>query len=170
MLDPFFGSGTTGAARSGLDGCFLGIERDEIYAEAARARIAATEPLPPEAIAATPSRRSEPRVAFSAIVEAGLIAPGATLFDEKRRHSALVRADGTIALGAVVGSIHKIGALAQGLPACNGWTYWHCFRGGRSEPIDSLRAVARRQLRAGGSLDSAPPGGARLAEALPRAA
>ena len=134
-----------------LGRAFSASSATRLYAEAARARIAATEPLPPEAIAAAPSRRSEPRVAFSAIVEAGLIAPGATLFDEKRRHSALVRADGTIALGAVVGSIHKIGALAQGLPACNGWTYWHFLEAGKPAPIDALRAIARERLREAGA-------------------
>lgn len=147
VLDPFFGSGTTGAAAKRLGRHFVGIEREEIYAAAARQRIAAVEPLPLEAIAATPSKRSEPRVAFSAIVEAGLIAPGVELMDEKRRHRATVRADGTIAIGAVVGSIHKIGALAQGLPACNGWTFWHYFRDEKLEPIDSLRTVARKNLR-----------------------
>ncbi|VFU10436.1 site-specific DNA-methyltransferase [Methylocella tundrae] len=148
VLDPFFGSGTTGAAAKRLGRHFVGIEREEIYAAAARKRIAAVEPLPHEAIAATPSKRSEPRVAFSAIVEAGLIAPGAELTDEKQRHRATVRADGTIAIGAVVGSIHKIGALTQGLPACNGWTFWHYVsQSGKREPIDLLRTVARKNLR-----------------------
>ena len=88
-------------------------------------------------------KRSEPRIPFAAIVAAGLIAPGETLTDEKKRHSAIVRAEGAISIGPVTGSIHKIGALVQGLPACNGWTFWHCEREGRFQPIDSLRAVVR---------------------------
>ncbi len=147
VLDPFFGSGTTGAVAKRLGRNFLGIERDSTYAAAARARIAAIEPLPHQAVATAPSKRSEPRIAFSAIVEAGLIEPGATLVDVNERHRAVVRADGTLAIGAVVGSIHKIGALAQGLPACNGWTFWHYSRSGKPQPIDALRVLAREQLR-----------------------
>ncbi|WP_432431222.1 site-specific DNA-methyltransferase [Methylocella silvestris] len=147
VLDPFFGSGTTGAAAKRLGRHFVGIERDKTYAAAARARIDAVEPLPEAAIALTPSKRTEPRVAFSAIVEAGLIAPGDSLVDDKQRHRATVRADGAITLGPVVGSIHKIGALAQGLPACNGWTYWHFAQDGKLQPIDALRTVARGRLR-----------------------
>ena len=147
MLDPFFGSGTTGAVAKRLARTFVGIERDETYAKAARARIASVEPLPADVLAAAPSKRSEPRIAFSALVEAGLIRAGETLVDAKQRHSALVRADGTLALGAIIGSIHKVGALAQGLPACNGWTFWHCQRDGKYEPIDFLRANVRENLR-----------------------
>ena len=87
--------------------------------------------------------REAPRVPFSALIERGMIAPGAKLVDAKRRHSALVRADGAIALGDKVGSIHRIGALAQGLEACNGWTFWHVERAGALTSIDALRAEIR---------------------------
>lgn len=146
VLDPFFGSGTTGAAAKRLGRSFIGIEREASYAQAARARIASVETLPSDAIAAVPNKRSEPRIAFSAIVEAGLIRPGETLVDEKRRHAAIVRADGTVSIGAIAGSIHKIGALTQGLPACNGWTFWRFERKGKFEPIDVLRSVVRASL------------------------
>jgi modification methylase len=147
VLDPFFGSGTTGAVARRLRRSFIGIERDTTYAKAAHARIAKVEPLSEEAVVAAPTKRSEPRVAFAAVVEAGLLAAGTVLVDEKRRHKAVVRADGSLALGNVVGSIHKIGALAQGLPACNGWTFWHFETRGKLESIDALRSSIRAGMR-----------------------
>ncbi|HYA81529.1 MAG TPA: site-specific DNA-methyltransferase [Methylocystis sp.] len=147
VLDPFFGSGTTGAVAKRLRRDFLGIERDPAYIAGARARIAAVEPLDVAAIAPAPTKRSEPRIAFASLVETGLIAPGVALTDAARRHSALVRADGAISVHGFVGSIHKTGALVQGLPACNGWTFWHYEEDGRLAPIDELRARAREQLR-----------------------
>ena len=139
VLDPFFGSGTTGAVAKRLRRSFIGIERETGYAETARARIAAVEPLPADLLLGTPSKRGEARVSFASLVEAGYIDPGATLSDERGRHHVTVLADGTVALGQIVGSIHKIGALTQGLPACNGWTYWHRRTAGGSEPIDAMR-------------------------------
>ncbi len=147
VLDPFFGSGTTGAVARRLHRSFIGIERDPVYAAAARKRIDAVEPLPIDAIALAPTKRSEPRVAFSSVIEAGLIRGGEMLFDSRRRHSALVRADGSVMLGPAIGSIHKIGALAQGLPACNGWTYWHVERASGLTSIDDFRTNIRAMMR-----------------------
>ena len=148
VLDPFLGSGTTAAVARKLGRFFIGIERDPSYAAAARKRIAAIEPHPYEAIAPAPTKRNEPRVAFASLVEAELVKPGERVFDAARRHSAVVRADGTLLSGPAVGSIHKIGALAQGLPACNGWTFWHVERAGRLASIDGLRANVRAMMRA----------------------
>jgi len=146
VLDPFFGSGTTGAVAKRFGRFFIGIEREADYAGAAKARIASVQTLPAGAIAAVASKRSEPRVPFAAIVEAGLVRAGESLFDRNKRYAAMVRADGAVSLGAITGSIHKIGALAQGLPACNGWTFWHFELGGGLEPIDRLRAQIRASL------------------------
>ena len=148
VLDPFFGTGTTGAVAKRLRRDYLGFEREPSYIEAAQTRIAAIEPLDAQTLTPAPSRRSEPRIAFVSLVEAGLIAPGTHLRDAKRRHAAIVRADGALSIGGVVGSIHKIGALAQGLPACNGWTFWHYEEGGALAPIDALRQRARGLLGA----------------------
>jgi modification methylase len=147
VLDPFFGSGTTGAVAKRLGRSFIGTERDKSYAKAALARIAAVQPLPPMAVAEAPAKRSEPRVAFASVVEAGLISPGTVLVDEKKRYRAMVRADGALTFGTIVGSIHKIGALAQGLPACNGWTFWHFEKRGKLVCIDDLRSSIRSQMR-----------------------
>jgi modification methylase len=146
VLDPFFGTGTTGAVARKLGRRFVGIERDPGYAAAARARIAGITPLSGAAIAAPPEKKAEARVPFLALVEGGFVAPGETLVDERRRHRAVVRPDGTLALGPAVGSIHKIGALAQGLPACNGWTFWHAERPGGLLVIDAFRAKVRASM------------------------
>jgi modification methylase len=156
VLDPFFGSGTTGAVAKRLGRSFIGVERDLAYAKAARSRIAEVTPLPESAIAVAPSKRSLPRVAFTEVIEAGLIAAGDILTDAQRRHRAMVRADGTLSLfaagqcAAIIGSIHKIGALAQGLPACNGWTFWHLEKNGALAPIDELRGHIREAMQAAG--------------------
>lgn len=147
VLDPFFGSGTTGAVAKRLGRSFIGIERDKTYAKAARKRIDAIIPLPDEAVRAAPTKRSEPRVAFASVVDAGLIQAGTYVYDAKKRVKARVRADGSLALGEIVGSIHKIGALAQGLPACNGWTYWHLESKGELKLIDTLRETMRATLK-----------------------
>jgi modification methylase len=149
VLDPFFGTGTTGAVAKRHGRRFIGIERDETYAEVARFRIDAVDPLDEAVLKAPPAKREEPRVAFSAVVEAGLIAAGAELRDARGRHTAVVRPDGTLLAGGVVGSIHKIGALVQGLPACNGWTFWHVEGSAGPEPIDSFRAAIRSAMRVG---------------------
>jgi modification methylase len=150
VLDPFFGSGTTGAVAKRLGRSFIGIEHDATYAKAARSRIAAVVPLPEEAVVLAPSKRSQPRVAFSEILEAELLKPGAVITDAQQRHRAIVRADGTLSLmiagQGIIGSIHKIGALAQGLPACNGWTFWHFEAKGQRVPIDVLRTQLRAAL------------------------
>jgi modification methylase len=148
ILDPFFGSGTTGAAAKALGRRFIGIERDHAYATVAQERIRAVRPLPEAALTPLPAKRAEPRIPFLSVIERGLVAPGSSVTDLRGGRPALVRADGTLALGPVIGSIHKIGALAQGLPACNGWTFWHYEDRGRRLPIDTLRATLRQELGA----------------------
>jgi modification methylase len=148
VLDPFCGTGTTGAVARRLRRRFIGIERDRDYVAAAERRIAAVAPLPAATLATFMTAREAPRVPFAALVERGLVAPGVNLFDAKKRHRALVRADGAIALGEAVGSIHRIGALAQGLDACNGWTFWHVETPQGLTLIDALRAQIRAEMGA----------------------
>jgi modification methylase len=148
VLDPFFGTGTTGAAAKQLGRLFIGIEREEEYAEAALARIDATEQLPMEALKVTTAKRAEPRVAFGVLLERGLVKAGDTLFDPTQRIAARVRADGSIASKDASGSIHKIGAHVQGAEACNGWTFWHVRKGPNLVPIDVLRQQIRTEMGA----------------------
>jgi modification methylase len=145
VLDPFNGTGTTGAVARHLGRRYIGIERDPAYAKAAEKRIAAVQPLEAPTLAPFMTAREAPRVAFNVLLERGLISPGAKLVDAKKRHRALVRADGAISFGDNVGSIHKIGAMAQGLDACNGWTFWHVETPKGLQLIDELRAQIRKE-------------------------
>jgi modification methylase len=146
VLDPFLGSGTTAAVAKRLGRKFIGIERDETYVDAARARLAGVKPLKSAAVEIVRGKRAEARIPFGALVEIGLISPGTVLYDARARHEAEVRADGSIASAGAQGSIHKIGAHVQGAAACNGWTFWHYDANGTLKPIDALREAARRQL------------------------
>ncbi len=146
VLDPFFGTGTTGVVAKRLGRHYIGIERERSYIEAAQARIKQVRKLTDEAAAITTSKRQEPRVPFGQVVEHGLIRPGTTLHCPARRHAAKVRADGSLVCDGATGSIHKIGAHVQGLEACNGWTFWHVAQRGALIPIDLYRQQLRTKL------------------------
>lgn len=146
VLDPFFGSGTTGAVAKRLGRNFVGIEREQDYIDAASARIAGVTPLGKTELTVLTGKKAEPRVAFNTLVESGMVKPGQVLTCAKRRHSAVVRADGTLASGSEAGSIHRLGAKVQGVDACNGWTFWHIDDGHSLRPIDDLRAIIRSGL------------------------
>jgi modification methylase len=147
ILDPFFGSGTTGAVARRLGRRFIGLERDPAYAEVARRRIAAVRRADRETIEPAGTKREEPRIPFGWLVERGLLQPGEVLSDPTGRWTARVRADGTLISAEHKGSIHQVGAAVQGAPACNGWTFWCIVAdGGKRIPIDMLRAKLRAEL------------------------
>jgi modification methylase len=141
VLDPFFGTGTTGAVAKRLGREWIGCERDDTYRAAALERIEAALPLDESALTTMQSRKDAPRVAFGALVEAGMIEPGAILFDRQRRWTASVRADGSLESGGLTGSIHGVGKDLQGAPSCNGWTFWHIEQDGEVKPLDALRQL-----------------------------
>jgi len=147
VLDPFFGSGTTGAVAKRLGRRFIGIERDPNYVRVARRRIDAIVPGDEDAIAVTRSKKSEPRIPFGTLVERGLLKPGVVLTGLGGRHRAKVRADGSLVCADATGSIHRIAAHVQGLDACNGWTFWHVERKGALVSIDDFRTKLRASLK-----------------------
>jgi len=146
VLDPFLGTGTTGAVARRLGRRFIGVERDEVYAQAARARIAKVRPTEDPDIIAVPSKRDEPRIPFGWLVERGLLHPGTVLESPDGRWTAKVRADGTLITAEHRGSIHQVGALVQGAPACNGWQFWCVRLEGKRVAIDVLRQKLRAEL------------------------
>ncbi|MDP2206404.1 MAG: site-specific DNA-methyltransferase [Alphaproteobacteria bacterium] len=151
VLDPFFGTGTTGAVAKKLGRDFIGIERETGYIEHAQERLKAIKAGDDDTLLKPIEKRAEPRVPFGTVIEQGLLEPGAVLFDHTRRYSARVRADGNLVArnhtGDHKGSIHKVGAALQGLPSCNGWTFWHFENKGKIWPIDVLRQEIRSQMQ-----------------------
>ncbi len=143
VLDPFFGTGTTGAVAKLLGRQWIGIERERKYVAVAERRIAGLLPLTGGDMAISQGKRGEARVAFGALVETGMVRPGTRLTCPSRRHVAHVRADGSLAMNDKTGSIHQMGAAAQGLPSCNGWTFWHYEEDGALVAIDAKRAEYR---------------------------
>ncbi len=148
VLDPFFGTGTTGAVAKKLGRDYIGIEREESYRKAAQKRLDSIKALGASEILQTPTKRDEPRIPFGSLIEQGLLRPGTELFDVKSRHTARVAADGSLISPTCRGSIHKVGATLQGAPSCNGWTFWHYREGKQMVPLDTLRQ--RLRATAGG--------------------
>jgi modification methylase len=149
VLDPFFGTGTTGAVAKKLGRNFIGIERDKTYAAVAQERIDAIDPLV-ASVLETQSKREAARIPFGTLIENGMLKPGMVLTDVKKRHSAKIHADGSLIvmnrIETMRGSIHKVGAAVQGAPSCNGWTFWHYQDKGKMMPIDALREQVRSSL------------------------
>ncbi|MEM0934492.1 MAG: site-specific DNA-methyltransferase [Pseudomonadota bacterium] len=146
VLDPFFGTGTTGAVAKALGRDWIGIEREARYREIAAARIGQVRKLDASALNVSMSKRSAPRVPFGVLVERGLLRPGEILTSPSGKRAAKVRADGTLVADGTTGSIHQVGAALEGAPSCNGWTYWHFRREGQNVPIDVLRQQIRAEM------------------------
>ena len=151
ILDPFFGTGTTGAVAKKLGRHFIGIEREEAYRKVAEERLSRVRRFDREGLEVSTSKRAEPRVPFGQIVERGMLNPGEWLYSLNGRAKAKVRADGTLIMsdgnGDTKGSIHQVGAHVEGAPSCNGWTYWCFKRDGQQVPIDVLRQQVRAEMR-----------------------
>ena len=147
VLDPFFGTGTTGAVAKRLNRNFIGIEQNPGYVKIAKTRLAAVTPIASDDLLETIPRRALPKVPFGNLIEHGLLKPGDRLFDAKKRFQAKVRADGSLFTDQKqTGSIHALGAQLQGLPSCNGWSFWHVERDGKPVLIDQLREKLREEI------------------------
>ncbi len=146
VVDPFFGTGTTGAVAKRLGRHYIGFEQDPAYVRAAKKRLAGIRVIDEAELLETPSKRAQQRIPFGWLIERGLITPGTVLVDQRRRWSARVRVDGSLISDGAQGSIHRVGAEVQGAPACNGWTFWYLEKDGNLIPIDILRQQVRAEL------------------------
>ena len=146
ILDPFFGTGTTGAVAKKLGRKFIGIEQDKQYIEIAKKRIKEISPHDELSLEITKCKRSLPRIPFGSLIERGILNPGEDLHSFNGRYIAKIRADGTLISHDTKGSIHQVGAILEGLPSCNGWAYWHFKVDGSTAPIDVLRQKVRAEI------------------------
>lgn len=147
VLDPFFGTGTTGAVAKKLGRNYIGCEMDEGYIKGAQERIDAVEVLDDPSVLEVTVKKKQIRIPFGSVVERGLLSVGDVLTDSKGKYEAKVRADGSIVYnGEVKGSIHQVGAAVQGLESCNGWTFWHVKHENNLILIDDLRQRIRSEM------------------------
>ncbi len=155
VLDPFFGTGTTGAVAKRLRRHWIGIEREADYVALAEARLAQiVPPLLPDEMLPPPLDAPKVRIPFVMLVEYHLLPVGATLRLGRTEHIACVQEDGTIVCNGLRGSIHRVAAQCMGKPSCNGWEHWYYqdMRTGEYLVLDTLRESLRRLLAASGSL------------------
>jgi modification methylase len=163
VLDPFFGTGTTGAVAKKLHRQWIGLERDPEYVEIARERInAVVPPLFEESVYSFETKRSAPRIPFTALLENGLLQPGQLLYFNRTGPAAKILSDGSLLVEGFKGSIHSAGAKVAGLPACNGWEHWYYLNSttNQLEVIDNLREIIRSQHEARPALIPFPAAGA----------
>ncbi len=141
ILDPFFGSGTTGAVAKKLQRNYIGLEREPFYIEVATQRIAAVEPLPLDLLDYKIEKK-KPKVPFGCLIEKNYVQVGETLYSKNQQHQAVVAADASLVAGKnneTVGSIHKVSATLMSKENNNGWTFWYVFRQNEWVSIDTLR-------------------------------
>ena len=143
IFDPFLGTGTTAVVAKKLGRKYFGVEKDKKYFQAAKQRINETLEIKDDYLDILPNNKSKPRIPFGSLIEMGLIKPGTTLFDVKKRYNAKIMVDGSLKCQKAEGSIHKVAAKIIGAESCNGWTYWHYISGNDLKPIDNLREKLR---------------------------
>ena len=150
VLDPFFGTGTTGAVAKKLHRQWIGMEKEEKYVALARTRIESVTPELFDEVTfdVRDKKRLQPRIAFATLLECGYLSPGQRLYFRRDTSTpAHIKADGSLALNGFVGSIHTVGRkLLDGGP-CNGWECWYYENeDGELLPIDELRQAYRQAM------------------------
>ena len=142
------GTGTTAVVSKKLGRKYYGIEKEKKYYLAAKDRINKTMKIEDDYLDTIQNSKSKPRIPFGSLVELGIIKPGTSLFDPKKKINAKIMADGSIKYKETEGSIHKIAAKIMGAESYNGWTYWHYNLNGSNVLIDSLRKkfIADKQI------------------------
>lgn len=149
VLDPFVGSGTTAAVARQLHRHWIGIEREEIYIQAARRRVEAVQPLDPASpLLNVPAPGRAIRIPFKTLIERGYLHPDQTLFLDHSNQTAVILENGQLQVNGFTGSIHQMGSRLKNVPSCNGWVHWY-YRDsetGQIKPIDTLRQKIRQAL------------------------
>ena len=139
VFDPFLGTGTTAVVAKKMGRNYFGIEKEKKYFKTAKQRLEKTIKIEDHYLDTIKNNKSKPRIPFGSLIEMGILEPGTTLFDSKKKYNAKIMADGSIKCKNSEGSIHKVAAGIMRTESYNGWTYWHYNLDGAIVPIDHLR-------------------------------
>jgi DNA modification methylase len=148
VLDPFFGTGTTGAVAKKFGRHWIGIEADPGYVSIAQKRIdTVVENDASDEFVTKQSDGKGKKIPFVMLIKSGLLKEGQVLyFGPQSDIQAELRADGKIQCNGYTGSIHTVGREILKAP-CNGWTAWYYIdaQTGYKQQINQLRKHLQKE-------------------------
>lgn len=138
ILDPFFGTGTTGAVAKKFARHFIGIEQNEKYVNIAKSRIRQISPVLND-ITLNKLEIKPPRVSLKKLLGAGFLQIGQKFYDKNKNIICSLISDEKVSDESDILSIHQMAAKHLNRANYNGWNYFYILNNDKLVSIDKLR-------------------------------
>jgi len=137
VLDPFFGSGTTGAVAKRLGRNYIGFEKEQKYIEVAKQRIKNVI-VEDTDLHNLVLEQKPPRVSVAELIKVGYLKIGENIYNKKGDCIGTLTKKGYVDDGSEILSIHKMSAKHLNLVNHNGWDYFF-YQDDELKSINDLR-------------------------------